>query len=164
MEAVPSSPLAPTATPTPSAGVKAPSTAHPSVQHPSVQRAVVNPAAATAPRTTRQPTAHTVQVWTTGFQTQVNACRGGVDMTAHYGVRIVGEKWGCGGASFPTTKGASVRLTGLDAGTYRVIGVVAVLNAYVANTSQVPRGYAMLFQTCRGNNAHYTEFIALSRS
>jgi hypothetical protein len=121
--------------------------------------------AAQAPRsrTATASVVHTVNVWTAGFQAQINACRGGVDLTAHYGVRTVGEAWGCGGASFPAGRGASVRLTGLDAGTYRVLGVVAVLNAYVANTSQVPRGYQLLFQTCRGNNAHYTEFIALAR-
>jgi hypothetical protein len=105
--------------------------------------------------------AHTVNVWTTGFQAQVNACRGGVDMTARYGMRIVGEHWSCGGSSFPTYAGAIVRFTGLDAGTYRVIGMVATLDAYTAHTSQVPHNYAMLYQTCRGGNSHYTEFIAL---
>jgi hypothetical protein len=104
---------------------------------------------------------HTVNVWTTGFQDQVNACRGGVDMTARYGMRIVGEHWSCGGSSFPTYAGAIVRFTGLDAGTYRVIGLVATLDAYTAHTSQVPHNYAMLYQTCRGGDSHYTEFIAL---
>jgi hypothetical protein len=118
---------------------------------------------ARAPRTTTASAVHTVNVWTAGFQAQINACRGGVDLTAHYGVRTVGEAWGCGGASFPAGRGATVKFTGLDAGTYRVLGVVAVLNAYVASSSQVPRGYQLLFQTCRGNNAHYTEFIALAR-
>jgi hypothetical protein len=107
--------------------------------------------------------AHTVNVWTTGFQDQVNACRGGVDMTARYGMRIVGEHWSCGGSSFPTYAGAIVRLTGLDAGTYRVIGLVATLDAYTAHTYQVPHNYQMLYQTCRGGDSHYTEFIALER-
>jgi hypothetical protein len=102
-----------------------------------------------------------VNVWTAGFQDQVNACRGGVDMTARYGMRIVGEHWSCGGSSFPTYAGAIVRFTGLDAGTYRVIGLVATLDAYTAHTSQVPHNYAMLYQTCRGGDSHYTEFIAL---
>ena len=104
-----------------------------------------------------------VNVWTTGFQAQVNACRGGVDMSAHYGMRIVAEHWSCGGSSFPTGAGAVVTFTGLDAGTYRVIGLVATLDAYTAHTSQVPHNYQMLFQTCRGGNSHYTEFIALQR-
>ncbi|MDQ1551457.1 MAG: hypothetical protein QOD50_879 [Actinomycetota bacterium] len=106
---------------------------------------------------------HSVNVWTTGFQAQVNACRGGVDMTAHYGMRIVAEHWSCGGSSFPTGAGAVVTFTGLDAGTYRVIGLVATLDAYTAHTYQVPHNYQMLFQTCRGGNSHYTEFIALQR-
>ena len=62
---------------------------------------------------------HSVNIWTTGFQAQVNACQGGVDMTAHYGMRIVAEHWSCGGSSFPTAAGSIVRFTGLDAGTYR---------------------------------------------
>jgi hypothetical protein len=107
--------------------------------------------------------AHTVNVWTTGFQTQINQCRGGVDMTARYGMRIVGEHWSCGGSSFPTAAGAIVHLTGLDAGTYRVIGLVATLDAYTAHTYQVPHNYQMLYQTCRGGNSHYTEFIALTK-
>jgi hypothetical protein len=107
--------------------------------------------------------AHSVNIWTTGFQAQVNACRGGVDMTAHYGMRIVAEHWSCGGSSFPTASGSIVRFTGLDAGTYRVIGLVATLDAYTAHTYQVPHNYPMLYQTCRGGNSHYTEFIALQR-
>ena len=106
---------------------------------------------------------HTLNVWTTGFQAQVNACRGGVDMTAHYGMRIVAEHWSCGGSSFPTAPGSIVTFTGLDAGKYRVIGLVATLDAYTAHTYQVPHNYQMLFQTCRGGNSHYTEFIALQR-
>ncbi len=107
--------------------------------------------------------AHTVNIWTTGFQTQVNACRGGVDMSAHYGMRIVAEHCRAAGSSFPTVAGSIVKFTGLDAGTYRVIGMVAILDAYTAHTYQVPHNYEMLYQTCRGGNSHYTEFIALSR-
>ena len=106
---------------------------------------------------------HAVNIWTTGFQAQVNACRGGVDMTAHYGMRIVAEHWSCGGSSFPTAPGSIVTFTGLDAGTYRVIGLAAVLDAYTAHTYQVPHNYQMLYQTCRGGDSHYTEFIALQQ-
>jgi hypothetical protein len=56
-----------------------------------------------------------------------------------------------------------VTFTGLDAGTYRVLGLVATLNAYSAHTSNIPHGYQMLFQTCRGGNSRYTIFIALAR-
>jgi hypothetical protein len=120
-------------------------------------------AAAAANAARAAASAHTVNVWTTGFQAQVNACRGGVDMSAHYGMRIVAEHWSCGGSSFPTTPGSIVRLTGLDAGTYRVMGLVATLDAYTSHTYQVPHNYQMLYQTCRGGNSHYTEFIALSQ-
>jgi hypothetical protein len=105
-----------------------------------------------------------INVWTTGFQTQINECRGAVDLTAHYYTRTIGEHWSCGGASFPKTAGAIVHITGLDAGTYRVIGLVATLNAYVAHTSSIPKGYQLLFQTCRNGDSHYTIFIALERA
>lgn len=124
-------------------------------------RAAAAAAAAARAAAALAASAHTVNVWTTGFQDQINACRGGVDMTARYGMRIVGEHWSCGGSAFPTYAGAIVRFTGLDAGTYRVIGLVATLDAYTARTSQVPHNYAMLYQTCRGGDSHYTEFIAL---
>jgi hypothetical protein len=113
--------------------------------------------------TTAASSGRTINVWTYGYQDQINACRGGVDMTARYGMRIVGEHWSCGGSAFPTAAGSIVRFTGIDAGTYRVIGVVAVLDAYTALTSQVPHGYAMLYQTCRGGDSHYTEFVALQQ-
>lgn len=106
---------------------------------------------------------YSVNVWTYGFQAQVNACRGGVDLTGAYHTRTVGEHWSCGGSSFPRTPGAIVHFTGIDAGTYRVIGLVATLNAYTAHTSNIPHGYAMLFQTCSGGDSHYTIFIALAR-
>jgi hypothetical protein len=104
-----------------------------------------------------------LNVWTAGFQTQINACRGGVDVTAHYGTPTVAEHWSCGGSSFPTAAGTIVTLTGLDAGTYRVVGVVAILNAYTANVSQIPRGYSLLFQTCRNGDSHHTEFVGLQK-
>jgi hypothetical protein len=108
-------------------------------------------------------TGHRVYVWTSGFQAQVNACRGGVDLTAAYHTRTVAEHWQCGGSSFPERAGSIVTFTGLDAGTYRVIGVVAVLNAYTAHTRNIPHGYEMLYQTCYGGDSHHTVFIGLAR-
>ncbi len=105
----------------------------------------------------------TLNVWTYGFQAQVNACRGGVDLTGAYHTRTVGEHWSCGGAEFPETPGTIVQFTGIDAGTYRVIGLVATLDAYTAHTGDIPHGYAMLFQTCRNGNSRTTIFIALAR-
>jgi len=105
----------------------------------------------------------TLNVWTAGFQAEINECRGGVDVTAHYGTPTVAEHWSCGGSSFPTAAGTIVTLTGLDAGTYRVTGVVAVLDAYTAHTNQIPHGYSLLFQTCRNGDSHFTEFVGLQR-
>jgi hypothetical protein len=128
-----------------------------------VAHARVVAAASTRRAELTSATGHSVHVWTAGFQAQVNACRGGVDLTGAYHTRTVGEHWSCGGSSFPESAGSLVTFTGLDAGTYRVIGVVATLNAYVAHTSNIPHGYEMLFQTCRGGNSRYTIFIALAR-
>jgi hypothetical protein len=127
------------------------------------QAAAAAAAAAAAEAAEAAARAYTVNVWTYGFQNEVNACRGGVDMTANYGMRIVGEHWSCGGSSFPTTPGTVVRFTGIDAGTYRVIGVVATLDAYTAHTWQVPHNYEMLYQTCSGGDSTYTEFIGLTQ-
>jgi hypothetical protein len=103
-----------------------------------------------------------VNVWTSGFQAQVDACRGAVNLTARYRTATIGERWNCGGASFPR-QGALVRLTGIMAGTYRVGRVVAVLSAYTSTSRNIPRGYGLLFQTCRNNNARSMTFTQLTR-
>jgi hypothetical protein len=105
--------------------------------------------------------AHQLSVWTAGWQGQINACRGAVDISAHYQTPTVAERWTCGGSAFPTAPGTLIHISGQRAGTYRVVGVVAVLNAYVDSASMLPHGYDLLFQTCRGDNAHTTEFVAL---
>lgn len=121
--------------------------------------AAARAAAATAARVP----ASSLTVWTAGWQAEINACRGGVDITAHYGTPTIAEHWSCGGRSFPTAAGAIVTITGLDAGTYRVTGVVAILDASTANTSQIPGGYSLLFQTCRNGDSHFTQFVGLQR-
>jgi hypothetical protein len=103
-----------------------------------------------------------LNVWTSGFQAQLDACRGAVNLTGSYGVATIGEKWNCGGSRFPAA-GSIVKLTGVISGTFRVGGVVAVLSAYSNSTRDIPRGYQLLFQTCRGNNAHTETFTALTR-
>jgi hypothetical protein len=109
-----------------------------------------------------RPVAATVSVWTSGFQAQLNACRGAVDLTGAYRVPTIGEKWTCGGARFPRA-GSLVHLTGLHAGLYRVGRVVAMLNAYTQNSGAIPHGYQLLFQTCVNDNAHTEAFTALTR-
>ncbi|HEX4058915.1 MAG TPA: hypothetical protein VHX87_11445 [Galbitalea sp.] len=99
-------------------------------------------------------------VWTSGFQAQIDACRGAVNLTAAYHVRVIGEEWQCGGARFPR-EGTLVRLSGIISGLYRVGPVVAVLNAYVDKSRDIPRGYSLLYQTCRNGNAHTETFTEL---
>jgi len=102
------------------------------------------------------------RVWTSGFQNEINQCRGAVDVTAVYQVRVIAEHSSCGGGRFPTAPGAIVTITGLDSGRYRVIGVVARLNGEVNHAEDIPRGYDLLFQTCVGG---FTDmrFTALER-
>lgn len=102
------------------------------------------------------------RVWTSGFQNEINQCRGAVDVTAIYQVRVIAEHSSCGGGRFPTAPGAIVTITGLDSGRFRVIGVVARLNGEVNHAEDIPRGYDLLFQTCVGG---FTDmrFTALER-
>lgn len=100
-------------------------------------------------------------VWASGFQTQIDACRGAVNLSANYHVNVIGEEWQCGGSRFPRA-GALVQLTGIMSGLYRVGPVVAVLNAYVDHTSDIPRGYDLLYQTCLNGDAHTETFTELS--
>ncbi len=110
----------------------------------------------TAIRSTAAPadTAHTpgnpyaVNVWTSGGQDEIDDCKGAVDLTKLYGVRTIAEHDHCGGDDFPKNAGAVVRLTGNDAGTYRVDGVVAHLNGKKNTSADIPRGYDLIYQTC----------------
>jgi hypothetical protein len=125
---------------------------------------VVRSVRASAPRAAAAPAGGgtVLNVWTSGFQAQLDACHGAVNLSGAYGVPTIGEKWGCGGARFPGA-GSIITLTGVISGTFRVGGVVAVLNAYVDSPRNIPRGYQLLFQTCRGNDAHTETFTALTR-
>ncbi|WIB65316.1 hypothetical protein [Curtobacterium sp. MCBD17_040] len=104
----------------------------------------------------------TVIVWTAGGQADINKCAGAVDITAIYGVRTIAEHDRCGGSTFPTRPGTLVHLTGLDAGMYRVSGVIAHLNGRTESSADIPRGYDLIFQTC---SAGYTDmtFTGLTR-
>jgi hypothetical protein len=106
--------------------------------------------------------AHVEHVWAAGFQTQVNACRGSVVLTKQYGVPTIGERWDCGGSQF-AKQGQYVRLTGLMSGLYRVGRVAAVLDASVNTSLDVPRGYQLLYQTCRNDNSHTMTFTVLTK-
>ena len=119
-------------------------------------------ARAAADAATRAAQGFVQRVWTSGFQNEINQCRGAVDVTAVYQVRVIAEHSSCGGGRFPTAPGAIVTITGLDSGRYRVIGVVARLNGEVNHAEDIPRGYDLIFQTCVGG---FTDmrFTALER-
>ena len=109
------------------------------------------------------PQAHLETVWAAGFQTEIDACRGSVDLTARYGTAVIGEHWDCGGSSFPKTEGTLIELGGILSGTYRTGPVVAVLDKQVATTDDVPRGYDLLYQTCIDNSNSRMSFTVLTR-
>jgi hypothetical protein len=104
----------------------------------------------------------TLNAWTSGWQAQIDACRGAVDITAHYGVRTLAEHSECGGSAVPKSPGAVIRVTGVDAGLYRVDGVVANLNGNTATSNDLPRGYDLLFQTCVNGYSNMS-FTGLTR-
>ncbi|WIE81197.1 hypothetical protein [Curtobacterium sp. MCSS17_016] len=91
---------------------------------------------------------YTVAVWTAGGQDEIDECKGAVDLTKLYGIPTIAEHDRCGGDDFPKTAGTMIRLTGKDAGTYRVEGVVAHLNGKKNTSADIPRGYDLIYQTC----------------
>jgi hypothetical protein len=106
---------------------------------------------------------HTEHVWATGFQKEIDACKGSVDMTPTFGKPVIGEHWSCGGRDFPTAAGSIVTVTGVLSGTFRVGPVVAVLNQRTDTTNDVPGGYDLLYQTCVGGDNTRMSFTALER-
>lgn len=96
--------------------------------------------------TTNNP--YNVAVWTSGGQQEIDDCKGAVDLSKLYGVPTIAEHDRCGGDDFPKTAGSIIRLTGKDAGTYRVEGVVAHLNGKKNTSADIPRGYDLMYQTC----------------
>ena len=101
-------------------------------------------------------------VWTNGFQSEIDACNGAVDVTGNYGVAVIAEHWSCGGSWFPGS-GSVITLSGVRSGTYRVGGVAAVLNANTQGTGDVPRGYDLLYQTCIDGSNSTMSFTVLTR-
>jgi hypothetical protein len=141
------------------AGAPAPGAAGanpPTTKAPVAQAPRAHAPAASAP-------AHTEHVWATGFQKEIDACKGSVDMTPTFGKPVIGEHWSCGGREFPTAAGSIVTLTGVLSGTFRVGPVVAVLNQRTNTTNDVPGGYDLLYQTCVGGDNTRMSFTALER-
>jgi len=133
------------------------------VQAESVAATAPAPQASVTPPAPQASAGHTEYVWTTGFQPELDACKGSVDMTASFGKAVIGEHWSCGGSSFPTTEGSIVTVTGALSGTFRVGPVVAVLNQRTNTTTDVPGGYDLLYQTCIGGDNSRMSFTALER-
>jgi hypothetical protein len=103
-------------------------------------------------------------VHATGWTPELDECIGSVDVTAHYqDVPTIAEHWSCGGKDFPDDAGTVITLTGVHAGTYRVDGIVAMLNADRNSTADVPRGYDLLYQTCQNGQSATMSFTALTK-
>ncbi|TFC06544.1 hypothetical protein [Cryobacterium sp. MDB2-33-2] len=104
----------------------------------------------------------TLNVRVSGGQPEVDQCNGGVDVNVYVAV-VVAEHWFCGGSVFPQTPGTVITLTGIHAGSYRVVGVVLTMNHTTANARDIPTTYDMLFQTCQNNSDLTTTFTALAK-
>ncbi|KQO98672.1 hypothetical protein [Leifsonia sp. Leaf264] len=100
---------------------------------------------------------------TAGWQPEVDACKGSVDVTAHYKVKTVAEHWSCGGKNFPQERGAKVTFTGGLTGQYRVLGIVARANGWTDDARNLPKRYDVLYQTCWDGKTTDMTFTALER-
>lgn len=101
-------------------------------------------------------------VWTAGWQNEIDACQGAVDIGAHYAVPVIAEHWSCGGSRFPR-EGSTITLTGITSGVYRVGSVAAVLNVATDTANDVPRGFDLLYQTCINGSSATMSFTELTR-
>lgn len=101
-------------------------------------------------------------VWVAGWQGEIDACRGAVDVGAHYGTPVIAEHWSCGGSRFPV-KGSTIALTGVVTGVFRVGSVAVVLNAATDNAAAIPHGFDLLYQTCRDGSSATMSFTELTR-
>lgn len=101
-------------------------------------------------------------VWTAGWQGEIDACRGAVDVGDHYGTPVIAEHWFCGGSLFPG-EGSTITLTGAVTGTFRVGPVAVVLNAATDNAAAIPHGFDLLYQTCRDGSSATMSFTQLNR-
>jgi hypothetical protein len=95
-------------------------------------------------------------------QTEIDDCRGAVDMTSAYFIATVAVENRCGGSSAPSAVGSLIHLTGIRAGTYRVDGTV-YLNGNSATAADIPRGYDLIFQTCTSAGYSNMRFIELTK-
>ncbi|WP_022885611.1 hypothetical protein [Glaciibacter superstes] len=106
---------------------------------------------------------YTNNVWAAGWIPELDACQGSVDLSANYGLAAIAEHWSCGGKDFPDDAGTIITLTGVRAGTYRVEGIVAMLNQNTATTADLPTGYDLLYQTCQDGQSSTMSMTALTK-
>lgn len=106
---------------------------------------------------------YTNHVWASGWHPELDACQGSVDVSAHYGISAIAEHWSCGGKNFPDEPGTIIALTGVHAGTYRVEGIVKMLDQSTATTADLPRGYDLVYQTCQNGQSATMSITALTR-
>lgn len=106
---------------------------------------------------------YTNNVWTAGWIPELDACQGSVDLSANYGLPAIAEHWSCGGKDFPDDAGTIITLTGVRAGTYRVEGIVAMLNQNTATTADLPTGYDLIYQTCQDGQSSTMSMTALTK-
>ncbi|TFD66745.1 hypothetical protein [Cryobacterium ruanii] len=106
--------------------------------------------------------AYSETVWTVGWQDEIDACSGAVDIGAYYGTPVIAEHWFCGGSMFPG-EGSTIILTGVVSGTFRVGSIAAVLNAATDNAGAIPHGFDLLYQTCVDGSSATMSFTELTR-
>ena len=106
---------------------------------------------------------YTNHVWASGWHPELDACQGSVDVSARYGISAIAEHWSCGGKDFPDDPGTIIALTGVHAGTYRVEGIVKMLDQGTATTADLPRGYDLVYQTCQNGQSSTMSITALTR-
>ena len=86
---------------------------------------------------------------TAGGDDELEACLGVVDLRDYVLTSaMIGALWECGGSDFPRWPGATVRLTGLGfGGEYRVTGTVGYVDMAEWESSELPAGHDLLFET-----------------
>lgn len=109
---------------------------------------------------------HVESMWTTGWQAELDACRGSVNFApiASYlgGSFYAAEHWSCGGRAWGGIgAGALVEFPGH--GVFRVAGIVGGLS-YGVDASVLPGGYAGYYQTCIGGSPSNMTVWLLSRA
>jgi hypothetical protein len=103
-------------------------------------------------------------VWGIGWQAEIDACLGSVDVTNQYRTPTLVEHWTCGGSRFPTRAGTLITLSGMYSGTWRVEGIVARLSFYTPHfVTFVPHDYELLYQTCANDDLNNEILIGLTR-